>query len=74
MSKPTKQTKHPVQKELSVGDKITIPTGTKINTGDGQIKADRDFQVTVYEVQKTRAGNTKVYWRGHRAYKSAVLK
>lgn len=59
---------------ISVGNKVTIPAGTRINTGEGQVKATKAFTVQVQEVQTTRAGNTKVFWRGHRAVKSAVLK
>jgi hypothetical protein len=59
---------------MQVGSIVTIPAGTRINTGNGQIKATRDFNITVQEIQTTRAGNTKVIWRGHRATKSAVLK
>ncbi len=60
---------------MQVGSIVTIPAGTRINNGTGtQIKATRDFTVRVQEIQTTRAGNTKVIWRGHRATKSAVLK
>lgn len=59
---------------VKTGSKVTIPAGTKINTDQGKIKAERDFTVTVADVTTTRAGNTKVTWRGHRSMKSAVLK
>ena len=59
---------------MQAGSIVIIPAGTRINTGTGQIKATREFTVTAQEIQTTRAGNTKVIWRGHRATKSAVLK
>lgn len=59
---------------MQVGSIAIIPVGTRINTGNGQIKATREFKVTVQDVQTTRAGNIKVFWRGHRSTKSAVLK
>lgn len=59
---------------VKVGSKVVIPAGTKITTGEGQVKAERDFTVTVSDVKQTKAGNSKVTWRGHRSMKSAVIK
>ncbi len=59
---------------MQIGSTVTIPAGTRINTGLGHIKAEKDFTVRIQAVKTTRAGNTKVIWRGHRATKSAVLK
>ena len=60
--------------EITAGSKITIPVGTKIKTVDGEIKADRSFQVTASKVEWTKAGNPKVTWRGHRSVKTAIVK
>jgi hypothetical protein len=72
MTKATKSSTSKIQ--ILAGSKVTIPTGTRINTEAGMIKANRDFSVTVQSARSTPAGNIKVTWRGHRSMKSAVIK
>jgi len=61
-------------KKIRVGNRVTVPAGTRVTINGETNRRVRDTNVTVLEVEQTKAGNTKVIWKsmGYRA--SAVLK
>jgi hypothetical protein len=60
--------------KICVGNRVKLPAGTRVTTKGKTTRRIRGTTVTVRDIEKTRAGNTKVIWKsmGYRA--SAVLK
>lgn len=55
-------------------NRVTIKAGTRVTVRGVTTKRTSDTTVTVRRTEKTRAGNTKVYWKSMGYIASAVLK
>lgn len=59
---------------ITVGSQVRIPRGTSILTQSGKTTKTTNSSVTVRRVQRTRAGNTKVFWKRNGYLVSAILR
>ena len=61
---------------MNIGQRVSIPAGSKVRNSLHNIvtKLDAPVTVTLSDVATTKAGNLKVTWRGHRGYKTTILK
>ena len=60
--------------EIAVGRQVTIPAGTRVTIRGERATRTTDSTVTIRDIETTRAGNTKVYWKSNGYRASAVLK
>ena len=61
-------------KKVAIGTKVVIPAGTKVMVDGITMKRNRDTQVTARNVEYTKGGNPKVYWKSNGKQASAILK
>ena len=61
-------------RKIRIGKQVTIPAGTRVTRQGETTKRGRPTNVTVRNVETTRNGAQKIYWKsnGYRAY--ATLK
>lgn len=61
-------------KRLSVGSTVTIPAGTRVTSRGQTTRRDSDSIVTIRNIETTKSGNMKVFWKSNGYRASAILK
>ena len=59
---------------IAIGRQVTIPAGTRVTRAGVTTKRSSDSTVTVRNLEQTRAGNPKIYWKSNGLMAYAVLK
>lgn len=59
---------------MNIGQKVTIPAGTKVTCQGEVSKREVATMVTLRHVETTRAGNYKVTWKSRGYAATAILK